>query len=308
MESIDASPEINQDVVPIGAGAMLRNAREAQGLHIAMLAVALKVPVKKLEALEADRYDLLPDTVFVRALASSVCRALKIEVAPVLSALPRSHVTKIKTDASGLNATFNDSPRGSGQVFLSRIPKPLSVVIGLLVAGIVAIVFLPSRAPKEVAPVAQESEPPPSPANLPVAEVSQPSVASINLSPSVPSLTLSDSVNVTPPVGIIKQDPMAQSGSSSANVLPSSDVLIAANDSSVLTLHAHGSSWVEVTDAKGALQLRKTLTKDEIVPVTGALPLVVVLGRADLVSVAVRGQPFDALAVSKDNVARFEVK
>jgi hypothetical protein len=33
------------------AGALLREAREAQGLHVAALAVAMKVPVKKLEAL-----------------------------------------------------------------------------------------------------------------------------------------------------------------------------------------------------------------------------------------------------------------
>ena len=43
------------------AGALLRQAREASGLHIAALAVLLKVPVKKLEALESDRLDLLPD-------------------------------------------------------------------------------------------------------------------------------------------------------------------------------------------------------------------------------------------------------
>ena len=54
------------------AGAMLREARELEGLDIAALAVSLKVPVKKLEALEADRFDLLPDTVFARALAASV--------------------------------------------------------------------------------------------------------------------------------------------------------------------------------------------------------------------------------------------
>jgi len=58
------------------AGVMLRKAREAQGLHIAMLAVALKVPVKKIEAIEDNRFDLLPDMVFVRALASSICRSL----------------------------------------------------------------------------------------------------------------------------------------------------------------------------------------------------------------------------------------
>ena len=69
---------------PETAGAILRRAREATGLHIAALAVSLKVPVRKLEALEADRLEQLGDAVFVRALASSVCRSLKMDPAPVL--------------------------------------------------------------------------------------------------------------------------------------------------------------------------------------------------------------------------------
>jgi len=35
---------------------------------------------------------------------------------------------------------------------------------------------------------------------------------------------------------------------------------------------------------------------------------VVVIGRADATEVFVRGKPFDLAAVSRDNVARFEVK
>ena len=67
---------------------MLREAREAHGLHIEMVAAALKVPPQKLMALEADDIDSLPDPVFARALASSVCRALRIDAAPVLAKLP----------------------------------------------------------------------------------------------------------------------------------------------------------------------------------------------------------------------------
>ena len=73
---------------PATAGSLLRGAREAAGIHIEALAVALKVPVSKLEALEADKYEALLDTVFVRALASSVCRTLKLDPVQVLSLLP----------------------------------------------------------------------------------------------------------------------------------------------------------------------------------------------------------------------------
>ena len=72
------------------AGALLKTAREAQGLHIDALAVTLKVPVLKLEALEADRHEVLSDLVFTRALAASVCRVLKVDPAPIMAALPHS--------------------------------------------------------------------------------------------------------------------------------------------------------------------------------------------------------------------------
>ena len=62
-------------------GKKLREAREKQGLHIAALAAAIKVSPKKLEMLESDRFDALPDATFTRALAQTVCRALKTDPA-----------------------------------------------------------------------------------------------------------------------------------------------------------------------------------------------------------------------------------
>ena len=54
------------------AGALLKAARERQGLHIAALAAAIKVTPRKLDALENDRWGELPDATFTRALAQSV--------------------------------------------------------------------------------------------------------------------------------------------------------------------------------------------------------------------------------------------
>nr|WP_237707279.1 DUF4115 domain-containing protein [Acidovorax sp. NO-1] len=54
--------------------------------------------------------------------------------------------------------------------------------------------------------------------------------------------------------------------------------------------------------------LQRNLTAGESVSVTGQLPLSVVVGRADATEVLVRGKPLDLTTVSRDNVARFEVK
>ena len=81
------------------AGRLLREAREKQGLHIAALAAAIKVAPKKLELLESDRFDALPDATFTRALAQTVCRALKIDPAPVLRCCRRRRATGSRPSA-----------------------------------------------------------------------------------------------------------------------------------------------------------------------------------------------------------------
>ena len=124
------------------AGMLLRKAREATGLHIAALAVAIKVPVKKLEALEADRLGELPDAVFVRALAGSMCRALKIDPAPVLSRLPQSVLPKLSRDERGINMPFRSQGIFNGSSVWSFVSRPAALwVIGLLVAALLVLYF-----------------------------------------------------------------------------------------------------------------------------------------------------------------------
>jgi cytoskeleton protein RodZ len=77
------------------AGALLRQCREAQGFKLDVLAQALRVSPAKLEALEADRLDELPDAMFARALTLAVCRQLKVDAAPVLAMLPGQDVSRL---------------------------------------------------------------------------------------------------------------------------------------------------------------------------------------------------------------------
>lgn len=91
------------------AGALLRRAREAAGLELGTLSATIKVAQRKLEALEADRYDQLPDAVFTRALALTVCRALKIDAAPVLALLPAAKEAQgLEHVTQGLNQPFDE--------------------------------------------------------------------------------------------------------------------------------------------------------------------------------------------------------
>lgn len=324
----------------VSAGALIRQAREAAGMHIAALAVSLKVPVKKLEALEQDRFDLLPDAVFVRALASSVCRTLKIDAASVLDRLPQTAAPKLIYQGAGINAPFRAPGDGPGPTIWAQVSRP-AVLAGLaFLLGALVLIFLPAVKPEglvdKVVSAASPSFPAPSgvlsnraAANdegvkmggdapgqvLESASVPPAQTTSVSAAPSPAAPTEKEKGNtslvaaapsaVPTPVAL----PVASAVSASANaVTAAAPSQMTSSASGLLTLRAKGESWVEVVDAKGVVVVRRILTAGEVVGVSGALPLTAVVGRADATQVTVRGQPLDLAPIARDNVARFEVK
>lgn len=132
------STGVTQAPPPAHGGAMLRRARESAGLHIAALAVSLKVPVRQIEALEEGQFDRLPDPIFTRALASSICRQLRIDPKPVLAALPQASALAPWV-GEGINAPFlrPGMPNSTGLARLALKLKPsILIAIGLAVAAL----------------------------------------------------------------------------------------------------------------------------------------------------------------------------
>lgn len=121
-------------------------------------------------------------------------------------------------------------------------------------------------------------------------------ISSVHL-PGFPSTSASSLPSSTPIVMQAISVP-----TSSASAVPS------IVSTGVVVFTAKGASWVQVSDAKGVVVLRRTLATGEVVGATGALPLSAIVGRADATQVQIRGNAFDLSAVAKDNVARFEVK
>jgi cytoskeleton protein RodZ len=85
-------------------------------------------------------------------------------------------------------------------------------------------------------------------------------------------------------------------------------VKVKVSSTGIIVFKTRGSSWVEVTDARGIVQISRMIDVGEVVGVSGPLPLSVVVGRADVTDVQVRGKPFALDELAKGNVAHFEVK
>jgi cytoskeleton protein RodZ len=304
MSDTGATPEAQPFAVQ-GAGAMLRAAREAAGLHVAALAVSLKIPVRRLEALEAERWDELPNAVFTRALAASVCRNLKIDPEPVLARLPAAPRSQL-AESERPGAPFREgTPTASGSHRLSAPfegSRALALVVGALVLGAVLLWVWPFVAPQFARPPAGEPLP------APVQESAQASVARASpaqdpaaaaVMPPVPGVAAESAASASVP-------PSAAAAAAQSNVaLP----VTSATSRALLALAARGDSWIEVTDARGTVVLRRLLKDGETAQLdAAAAPLSVLVGRADVTDVKVRGEPFDLAPLARNNVARFEVK
>ncbi len=303
--------------VQITAGALIRQAREASGLHIAALAVSLKVSVKKLEALEADQFGGLHDAVFVRALAAAVCRSLRIDPAPVLERLPQS-VNPVLVSEPSVNTPFHSGDRVNGLPFGARLRHPLVLAVLALLFAAAIVAFLPElqkitdgnwlshpdvrvAAPVATIPVVVTSaQTPVTPASEATSEAA-PAMVLENVSREpVPAASAAPGAVVPTIAAGPVQTASKPDAVASPRIEPTANALLA--------FKARASSWIEVTDARGVVVLRRILPTGETAAVSGSPPLQTVIGRADAVEVLVRGKPFDLTAVSKENVARFEVK
>jgi DnaJ-class molecular chaperone len=60
-------------------GEFLRQAREARGLTVAQMAERTKVSRLHIESVEADRYEQLPVTVYLRGIVMSIARELRLD-------------------------------------------------------------------------------------------------------------------------------------------------------------------------------------------------------------------------------------
>ncbi|MDP9992220.1 cytoskeleton protein RodZ [Variovorax boronicumulans] len=308
-----ALPLEESDIAHKTAGDLLREAREAHGLHIEMVAAALKVPPQKLAALEADDIDSLPDPVFARALASSVCRALRIDPAPVLAKLPATKQAGLAVADRTLKTNIvSGTPRWNGGRSSVLPSRALLTVVVLLLIGAGALFWLPQsvfdQIGASVSRLTSRGEP----------EASSTSEAPAGGAASGTPGVVAENVPVqavapTGPAGVAPAAAVngpAPAAAAPATVAPgAASPAGAASSSQQLVFVAREECWITVTEVGGKQLLRRSLQAGETVGLSGTLPLSVVVGRASAVDVQVNGKPYDLKPVTRGGgVARFEVK
>ena len=320
-------PVAEAQTTPQTAGELLRQLREARGLDLEVLAAALKVPARKLELLEANRFAELPGMVFVRSLSQSVCRYLHADAQPVLELLPSSQSidsVMLETVSRGLDEPFKEPITRTDPN--SRIPEwlqPKVIAPALLLLAALGFWLAPGGSSSVSTPDSDLSASMPSVGSpTQSAAASHPVPAPASAAASVTS-TGTTTVELTPPG--LTGAPLAVSASgvaaSAVAVMPPiietvhsmpAEAVRASNPPTnvkgVAVLRTTAASWVEARDADGRTLVARMMMPGEVVGLDGTMPLRLKVGNVSGTQLSLRGAAIDLAPFTRDNVARVELK
>lgn len=294
------------------AGRLLQAGRERRGLELDALAQLLKVPVRKLQALEADRFEELPGAAFTRSLAQSYARQVGVDVQEVLALLPQAIVPpqRLEHVSRGLQTPYRE---GSGAHFggsggrggFEGFRPVHGVALALLALALLLWLLPPLSTLLPSLGLSSRSEP--------AAEVAAGSEAAASSTVVVETVHGVPAEQVTTPVPPaasavpVMPAPVAASAPPAASSA-SAPVPATAAPAGTVVLKTRAASWIEVRDAGNAVLLSRTLQSGETVGLDGAMPMQVRVGVASALELSLRGEPVDLKPYTRGTSATVVLK
>lgn len=278
-------------------GEKLRRAREARGESVTDVGYALKLTTRQIEAMESDRFDLLPGRAFARGFLRNYARYLGLDGAALLADLDRS-ASSPAVELSPLSNADGVIPAG---VRSRSAHFPAAAVAGvLLLAVIVGWFFDWFQLPEEDAGGVEAPFTEPEPTLFPAPSEPEPAAAEPLAPPAAATV---------PPAGVAPAMPAPSATAPSVTAPPAPPEAAAADaDVGRLVFHYEGESWIEVRDANGKIIYSGTSARGTSRTVQGKPPFTLVVGNAPEVSLEYQGKPLDLAPHTKVGVARLTVQ
>jgi len=297
----------------IDAGILLRQLREEAGMSIEAMSAALKVSVPKLNALEEGRMDAFPNTAFVRALAMSVCKVLKVDHTEVLAKLPLPDSSNLRV-GSQIQQPFKEngsrlSLHNTTVDFFARWMRGKYLLPAFIVLAAFFVYWWPSLTTSQfVAQLQPQQSQKTNDVAVPLSQpelldqaalvVTQEAAASAASSTELPTAE-GDAGNTVVPASL---------SSASAPIVSADSSEAAPNPEGAVTLLAKDESWVRIKDADGTLLIRRLVFPGEQLTLTGKLPLRVTVGNVAAVELQYEGKNLDLTDHARGNVARIDLE
>jgi len=133
---------------PVSLGKMLIEERERLGMSVADVAAQIKFAPRQIEALEADDFEHLPETAFLRGFVRSYAKILHLDAQTLLSALPQSESVAAEQIPAPVNVPFPVAHSSQRQ---NMILLGAAMLLALIVTGLAVWHFTsPAKHPNVV--------------------------------------------------------------------------------------------------------------------------------------------------------------
>ncbi|MCI0418624.1 MAG: DUF4115 domain-containing protein [Acidobacteria bacterium] len=279
-------------------GISLKRERELRGISLDEISKATKISVRLLEAIEKDRFDILPEGVFRKSFIKSYAKYLGMNEEQILQEYALQVELRAAPQASPErpSASLSVSPVAPRQALLVT----LGILLLLAAAGLGLWYFSQAKDEAEPAPSGgQASAVPQTPGSQPSGEKTVPSDAAESQPPAGSNaLPAASQIGATvPPSGspgkpsalkvlgeLAKKPEAAPDGRSAATPLE-------------LTVEAENPVWISV-NAGESLLFAGLMTPQESKKFPLEAPLKLILGNAGGVKILVNGQAFSSLGKS----------
>lgn len=293
-------PWQDEEAGPSDFGPWLKRQRELRGVGLRDIADDTKISLRYLQALEANRFDVLPAQVFVRGFLRQYSHFVGLDADEVVNAFLTA-----AQEESPENEGMGISEEGSGA---SRVLAGRGWMLILIAASVAAVMVLAALAAFSWRQSREEPSPPPATHQSAPESQAKPvpgtagtsSALSVPLAPSAPSAP-SSSVHQAageeqapggaPTSGPTREEDAAL-GSQSAE--PASAAPI------VVILDFSADCWVDAT-SDGSRRVSKLAVQGESVRIEAQRQVSLTLGDGDAVHIQVNGHPF-TLPLSRHKV------
>jgi cytoskeleton protein RodZ len=272
-----------------GVGETLARARAALGLSVEDCAQQLKFPVRRIQALEAERFEELPAGTFARGMLRSYARLLKLDAEALVDRVGQfARTPDTFTSAVSLRQPIPFA-EASGHSNLLYVALTL---IALAVAGWVAWGWMHERSGATRMSFVSPSR------GLPDAPVTQGARQGSTGAPGGGASVASIASTVTPKIAPINQEPAAPAK-------PAAEAAPPAAGQKRIVMRFEKESWVEVRSgaARKVLLSQVNAAGSERV-IEGEPPFVLVIGNAPHVRVTYDDKPVELVPHARTEVAK----
>jgi cytoskeleton protein RodZ len=272
---------------PRSPGRLLAAARQARGMTVTEVALRLKFSPRQIEALEADRYDVLRGPAMVRGMIRTYARLIGADPGPLLEALHRQLNTgPVTMQPRAMEVPFpRVAPKGSFVYVM------LSAVVVIAVLSVIAEWALrPNAAPAAGAPT-------PVPATQREAAPAFPREA-------VPAPPPVAEPAPLPATAMSVPRPAPAAAERRRSLVQHETVL----DAQRIELLFDRESWVEIKDADGRVVFSQLNPPGSRRNVVGEAPFSIIIGNATGVKLRYNNTDVDLAPFTRTDVARLTLK